>query len=211
MYEFTELHLTQTEFNNLVFMNPPKEWKREECPELPFEEEHEFLFDLCSKPLKEVVKKVIDRSELKGFKIDPTEVFESMQDIKARNEDVPWFESHALLSKHFNKKLMDRLWIRNPTYWQNGNGEWVGERTENPECSFYITDGNHRALVYAVHVACGKETYEPVKVLHASGILGWQPHSAHALEHDGKLKREGKKHYYKDRFHMHIGLFESSS
>ena len=216
MYEFTKLDLTQEEFNNLVFMNPPKEWKKEECPELPFEENHEFLLNLCSRPLKEVVKKVMERTGFKGPNLDPTKVFESMQDVKARNEDVPWFESHALLSTHFNKKLMDRLWIRNPTHWQNSDGKWVGEKAENPECSFYITDGNHRALVYAVHIACGKEIYEPVKALHAtswdiaSGILGWQPQTARALEHDGRLRREGKRPYYKDRFHMHIGLFESS-
>lgn len=216
MYEFTELELCQEEFNNLLFMNPPREWHKKECPELPFEEEHEFLFDLCSNPLKEVVKKVIKRSGLKEPKIDPTEVFESMQDVKARNEDGPWFESHALLSKHFNKKLMDKLWIRNPTHWQNESGEWIGEKTENPECSFYITDGNHRALVYAMHIACSKDTYEPVKALHAtswdiaSGILGWQPQPAHALEHNGKLKRKGKSHYYKDQLHMHIRLLGSS-
>ena len=111
---------------------------------------------------------------------------------------------------------MDRLWIRNPTHWQNGNGEWVGERIEKPECSFYITDGNHRALVYAMYIACSKDAYEPVKALHAtswdiaSGILGWQPQAAQALEHDGKLKRKGKRHYYKGQFHMHIRLLESS-
>ena len=103
MYEFTELQLCQEEFNILVFMNPPKEWKKEECPELPFEENHDFLLNLCSRPLKEVVEKVMERAGLKGPSLDPTKVFESMQDVKARNEDIPWFESHALLSKHFNK------------------------------------------------------------------------------------------------------------
>ena len=68
MYEFTELKLCQEEFNNLLFMNPSTEWKKEGCPELPFEKEHEFLLDLCSKPLKEVVKKVVERSGLKGPK-----------------------------------------------------------------------------------------------------------------------------------------------
>ena len=216
MYEFTELQLCQEEFNNLLFMNPPKEWNRDECPELPFAEEHEFLYNLCSKPLEEVVKKVIERSGFKGPNIDPTEVFESMQDVKARNEDVPWFESHALLSKHFNKKLMNRLWIRNLTHWQNENGKWVGERIDNPECSFYMTDGNHRALVYAMYIACSKDIYKPVKALHAtswdiaSGILGWQPQPAHALESDGRLKKKGKNQFFKNQFHMHTRLFDSN-
>lgn len=216
MYEFTKLQLCQKEFTNLLFMNPPKEWKEEECPELPFEESHEFLFNLCTKPLKEVVERIKERSGLKGQNQNPTKVFESLRDIKARNEDVPWFQSHALLSKHFNKQLMDNLWIRNLTHWKGEHGKYVGERVKHPECSFYITDGNHRALVYAMYLKCCKEAYEPVKALHAtswdiaSGILGWQPQPAHALEHDGRLNREGKNSAFKRQLHMHIRLLESN-
>jgi len=210
MYEFTELELSQEEFDNLLFMNPPDEWKKPEC------EEHEFLLDICSKPLKVVVEKVRERSGLKGPNIDPTKVFRSIQDVKAGNENMPWFKRHFLLSKNFNKDLMNRLWIRNLTHWKHANSKWVGERENHPECSFYITDGNHRALVYAMHIDCSEDTYEPAKALHAtswdiaSGILGWQPQPAHALEHNGKLQRKGKSHHYKGDFHMNIRLLGSS-
>ena len=106
---------------------------------------------------------------------------------------------------------MERLWIRNLTYWEKAPGEWTGERCNQPDCSFYVVDGNHRALVYAVHVLCG-EIYKPVKALHAtswdiaSGILGWQPNPAYALENDGKLK--GRTGAYKDRYHMYIELYK---
>ena len=57
MYEFTELELCEAEFNNLLFMNPPTEWYREECPELPFEEEHEFLLISALNPLRRLSKR----------------------------------------------------------------------------------------------------------------------------------------------------------
>ena len=203
MYEFTKLHLTQKEFNNLLFMNPPdhEEDKLED----------KFLESLCAKPLKYVVQKVMEKSSHNGK--DPTQIFQRI-DAKSKPGKGQWFKRHTLLSEHFTKELMDRLWIRNLTLWKNKSGEWKGERSDHQKCSFYITDGNHRALVYAVHVACG-ETYEPVKAIHAtswdiaSGILGWQPQPAHALERNGKLK--GKNQSYKDQFCMHIELFERSS
>ena len=201
MYKFTNLDLTKEEFFNLHFMNPPT---REED-----KLENEFLESLCSRPLKRVAKKVIEKSCYKGD--NPTEIFRGI-DVKQKNSTVPWFERHALISEHFHKELMDKLWIRNLTHWKTGTDEWTGERCNQPDCSFYVVDGNHRALVYAVHVLCGKESYQSVKALHAtswdiaSGILGWQPNPAYALENDGKLI--GKTGYYKDRHHMHIDLYE---
>ena len=66
MYEFTKLHLTQKEFNNLLFMNPPdhEEDKLED----------KFLESLCAKPLKYVVQKVMEKSSHNGK--DPTQIFQ---------------------------------------------------------------------------------------------------------------------------------------
>lgn len=203
MYEFTRLQLTQEEFNNLHFMNPPTH------EEDRFEDD--FLESLCAKALKNVVEMVIDKSSYKGK--DPTQIFQGI-DAKSKPGKGQWFRRHTLISKRFNIELMGSLWIRNLTHWNDGAGNWVGERTDQPKCSFYITDGNHRALVYAVQVVCGK-TYEPVKAIHAtswdiaSGILGWQPQPAHALENYGRLN--GRNQFYKDRFSMHIQLFESDN
>ena len=204
MYEFTQLKLTRDEFDNLLFMNAPTH------EDDKFEDD--FLETICTKPLKEVTRRVIQESGYKGK--DPTLIF---QDInrETRPGEGPWFRRHALLSKHFHRELLDTLWIRNLTLWTGQQGEPVGERVEQPECSFYLTDGNHRALVYAVHIACGKCDYEPVKAIHAtswdiaSGILGWQPNPAHALEHYGRLQRKGRSQYHTARYNMHIQLYNS--
>ena len=65
MYKFTNLDLTEEEFFNLHFMNPPT---REED-----KFDNEFIESLCSQPLKHVAKKVIEESCYKGN--NPTEIF----------------------------------------------------------------------------------------------------------------------------------------
>ena len=73
MYKFTELDLTEEEFFNLHFMNPPtrKEDKLE----------NEFLESLCSQPLKCVAEKVIEESCYKGD--NPIEIFRGI-DVKQK-------------------------------------------------------------------------------------------------------------------------------
>lgn len=147
MHEFRKLQLTEHEFNNMVFMGPPPWWigqeeyppdyNEEECPKLPVREEHRFLHSLCFKPIKDVAQKVIDRSGLYGKILNPTDVFEKIQ-IVARYDKEPWFKRHAHLSRHFRKNLMRAIWIRNLT---------PHERDQCSSKTFYVEDGNHRALV----------------------------------------------------------------
>ena len=206
MYEFTRLKLTKDEFENLVFMGPPNWWTekdkyppcwdKDKYPELPPGKDPGFLVDLCYKPLKDVVNKVIDRSGLKGQNPTPTEVFKGI-DVVARGEKVPWFERHARLSQRFSKGLMDKLWIRNLAR---------HERKSSRNESFYTEDGNHRVLVYALYIELTEMSYEPVEAIHAtswdiaSGILGHLPQPADALEHSGKLQYNGQytKHCKED-------------
>ena len=190
-YEFTKFELTEKdEFDNLVFMGAPSHWKeaKAEC------NSYNFLYDLCHKPLKYVVEKV-----MRGEKhADPNMVFENLLDITAKDEEYPWFLKHLRISRHFNRKLMDRLWIRNLTKYDDDdkNEDNKCERNKCPDGSFYMEDGNHRALVYAVHIACGVESYRPVKVLHATswdianGILGHSCQRAKAIENNGILNIE---------------------
>ena len=218
MYEFTKLQLSQDEFNNLVFMGPPPRWENEQTDppgwnqqergRLPLEEQHKFLLSLCHKPLKQVVEKVIERSGLQVPYLDPTRVFQKVR-IIARGEDTPWFERHACLSQHLHKSLMGELWIRNLSKYDGG------ERHKCPSGTFYIEDGNHRALVYAMHVECGALDYEPVAAIHAtswdlvSGILGHPVQSAHVLENNGRLKDDNK--HLVEQFHMHLDRYERST
>ena len=199
MYEYTKLQLTENEFNNLVFMGAPPWWTNEEeyapwcdqekCPKPPVLEEHKYLHSLCLKPLNYVVQKVIERSGLDRRNLNPTEVFEKI-DLIARYDKHPWFKQYVCLSRGFCKSLMGQIWIRNLT---------PHERNHCSSKTFYIEDGNHRALVYATHIACGTATYETVEAIHATS---WEEgaskkfcHSVQPpsnLENNGKLQTNGR-------------------
>ena len=182
MYEFTRLNLERDEFENLVFMGEPPWWREDE-------KWHRFLLDICYSPLKEVAKKVIEQSGLEGQDRIPVKIFDSI-DITAKDangevEKEPWFKHHARFSLSLSKGLMDKLWVRNLA---------PHERKCSPNGTFYIEDGNHRALVYAVHLELGKAVYESVDAIHstswdiANGILGHPMQPMNVLEHNGKLQ-----------------------
>ena len=182
---FTKLKLTRDEFDNLVFMGPPPAWERYLTPD-------QLPLKLCFKRLIDVVEEL--RKQTKGNSNDPCSVFEGLNGIKTPNvhgddEDDPWFKSHLLLCQKFDKRLMPPLWIRNVSKW--------GNETKHGGGPFYTEDGNHRALVFAMRLACGKEEYgDGVSALHATswdfaaGILGYEVHEASGLEHDGRLYPE---------------------
>ena len=168
-------------------MGEPPWWRKDE-------ERHTFLLNICYKPLKEVAKKVIELSGLHGEDRTPVKVFDSI-DITARNEkgeieEESWFKRHVCLSLSFEKDLMDNLWIRNLVK----SCVVPCERKHSPNGTFYIEDGNHRALVYAVHLELGMAVYEPVDAIHATswdianGILGHPMQPMDVLEHGGELQ-----------------------
>ena len=168
-------------------MGEPPWWGKDE-------DRHRFLLDICYKPLKEVAEKVIEQSALEGQDRMPVRIFDSI-DITARNEkgeveEEPFFKRHACLSLSFEKDLMDNLWIRNIAK----SSIAPRERERSPNGTFYIEDGNHRALVYAVHLELGMAVFEPVEAIHATswdianGILGHSMQPMSVLEHRGELQ-----------------------
>ena len=202
LYEFTRLKLERSEFDNLVFMGEPPWWREDE-------ERHRFLIDICYKPLKEVALKVIKRSGLEGQDRTPVKIFDSIditaKDEKGEIEKEPWFKRHAYMSRSLNKGLMGELWIRNLVK----SCVDAHERNGSPNGTFYLEDGNHRALVYAVHLELGKAVYEPVDAIHAtswdiaSGILGHLMQPMSVLEHNGKLQCNKAP---KENFRLPIGI-----
>lgn len=180
IYDFTHLKLGKDDFDNLVFMNAPeiKEWDRR------------WLVDLCVQPLWKVVEDVIQESRAVKA-AGATRIFERLN-VRAYDTDTEsWFEKHARLSKCFDKRLTPALWIRNV-------GPFDGKSSgrdilSNKGCKWYIDDGNTRALVYAVRIACGEEKFESVKAIHATswdftkGILRHQPQIAEELVRDGEF------------------------
>ena len=193
-YEYTKLELDKEEFENLIFMGPPPIWEK-------YPQEHRFLRSLCFKPLKDVVELVME--ETCKDETSAVSVFEGLQHIKVRNEEVPWFKKHLSISRAFDKSLMDKLWIRNIT---------KGGREKDSGGTFYIQDGNHRALVYAVLLRSTRAIYEKVEALHATswdiaqGILGYPIQSAHELENDGIFNQGGR--YEVNGFDAPITLYE---
>ena len=193
-YEYTKLELNKEEFENLIFMGPPPIWEKHP-------QEHSFLLSLCFKPLKDVVRLVMEETHKE--KTSALSVFEGLQHIKVRNEEVSWFKKHFSISRAFDKSLMDRLWIRNIT---------KGGREKESGGQFYLQDGNHRALVYAVALRCSGLSYEKVEALHATswdivqGILGYSIQSAHELENEGIFNQGGR--YEVSGFDAPITLYE---
>ena len=120
------------------------------------------------------------------------------------------FVKENLAIPHFEHGTHFYLDIDYETYKARGANrkgtEWATVETKNlfddrrkcPSGTFYVDDGNHRALVYAVHIACGATTYEPVEAIHAtswkgaSNELGYQPQDSTALEDNGKLQKSGR-------------------
>ena len=192
LYEFTELQLEQDEFNNLIFMGDPPwwtnineyppSWDRKKNPYLSMPEGQTFLNSLCYQPLKEVVKAVMKKSGLEGRNPTAVQVFDSVK-IIARGETD--------LSKSFQLTSMPRIWIRNLA---------PHEKRYSTEKSFYTDDGNHRALVYAMLVACGQVNYEGFSALHATswdiatGILGHSVQHANNLDNLGKLQIDNQSY-----------------
>ena len=75
-----------------------------------------------------------------------------------------------------------------------------------------MQDGNHRALVYAMLIACSNKGYEPVSALHATswdfaqGILGYEIQEASALIQEGRLYPDNRD--YITGFGGHIKVYE---
>lgn len=193
LYEFTKLRLTKDEFFNLVFMNEPPHWK--DNPE-----KYKFLLSLCGRSLKTVVKKVKKESSYEGQ--NPTDVFKGIN-VVSKDGGNPWFQRHVKISQDFDKKRMDKLWIRNLSDYPGG------EKDKCPSGSFYVEDGNHRALVYAMYIKLGKVEYSSVDAIHATswdiaaGILNFLPERAASLEYNGEL--QDKKRLRKE-FFLPIGI-----
>ena len=72
-------------------------------------------------------------------------------------EDEPWFEGCFLISARFDPRLMGELLVRPLAAYE--------KPAHSPKVRFYLEDGNHRALVYAVFLRLCAEKYQPVRVI----------------------------------------------
>ena len=134
--------LREADFDDLVFM---------EANDAVWANNQKLVDILTPKGKSRTLKEVVDRI-LKVYPHEsPIEVFKQL------SEDEPWFEGCFLISARFDLRLMGELLVRPLTAYE--------KPAHSLKIRFYLEDGNHRALVYAVFLRLHAEKYQPVRVV----------------------------------------------
>ena len=134
--------LDEADFNDLVFM---------EANDNVWADNQALVETLTPKGKSRTLKEVVDRI-LKVYPYQsPIKVFKQL------SADEPWFEGCFIISARFDPRLMGELLVRPLTAYE--------KPAHSPEIRFYLEDGNHRALVYAVSLRLHAVAYQPVRVI----------------------------------------------
>ena len=134
--------LNEAHFTNLVFMGTnPTVWDNNQ----------ELVDKLTPAGEPRTLKVVVERI-LAEYRYDlPIKIFKHL------SEDEPWFKGCFIVSARFDPRLFGELKIRPLD---------MEEKRDSPDGSFYLEDGNHRALVYAVFLRLNIiKRYKPVKAI----------------------------------------------
>ena len=140
--EYETFTLDEADFYDLVFM---------EANDSVWANNQELVDTLTPKGKSRTLKEVVDRI-LKAYPYQsPIKVFKHL------SEDEPWFEGCFIISARFDPRLMGELLVRPLAAYE--------KPAHSPEIRFYLEDGNHRTLVYAVFLRLCAEVYQPVRVI----------------------------------------------
>ena len=134
--------LREADFYDLVFM---------EANTSVWANNQKLVDTLTPKGKSRTLKEVVDRI----LQVYPHE--SPIQVFKQLSEDEPWFEGCFLIRARFDPRLLGELLIRPLTAYE--------KPAHFPKIKFYLEDGNHRALVYAVFLRLHAEKYQPVRVI----------------------------------------------
>ena len=134
--------LSKADFYDLVFM---------EANDNVWANNQKLVDTLTPKGKSRTLKEVVDRILEVYLYQSPIKVFKHL------SEDEPWFEGCFLISARFDPRLMGELLIRPLAAYE--------KPAHSPKIRFYLEDGNHRALVYAVFLKLCAEAYQPVRVI----------------------------------------------
>ena len=140
--EYKTFTLSEADFYDLVFM---------EANDAVWANNQKLVDLLTPKGKSRTLKEVVDRILQVYPHESPIEVFKQL------SEDEPWFEGCFLISARFDPRLMGELLVRPLAAYE--------KPVHSPNIRFYLEDGNHRALVYAVFLRLCAETYQPVRVI----------------------------------------------
>ena len=140
--EYKTFTLREADFYDLVFMEANTSvWAN-----------NQKLVDILTPEGKSrTLKEVVDRLLKVYLYQSPIKVFKHL------SADEPWFEGCFIISARFDPRLMGELLVRPLTAYE--------KPAHSPKIRFYLEDGNHRALVYAVFLRLHGETYQPVRVI----------------------------------------------
>lgn len=134
--------LDAAEFKNLVFMGTNDTvWANNQT----------LVDKLTPEGEPRTLKTVVERI-LAAYPFDhPLKIFKHL------SIDEPWFDGCFIVSARFDPHLLGELKIRPLD---------MEEESVSPDGVFYLEDGNHRALVYAVFLRLGIiEEYKPVSAI----------------------------------------------
>ena len=134
--------LREADFYDLVFM---------EANDAVWANNQKLVDILTPKGQSRTLKEVADRILEVYPRESPIKVFKQL------SEDEPWFEGCFIISARFDPRLMGELLIRPLTAYE--------KPAHSLNIRFYLEDGNHRALVYAVFLRLHAEKYQPVRVI----------------------------------------------
>ena len=139
---YETINLDEAQFRNLVFM---------EANNYVWLANHELVGKLtpCGEPrtLQDVVERIV--TEYGGLS--------SIEIFKRLSDNEPWFDGCFITSARFDYRLLGELKIRCLN---------EKEETDSPNGSFYLEDGNHRALVYLMFLRLGEiKEYKPVRAI----------------------------------------------
>lgn len=140
--EYSPLFLNEEQFSNLVFMGTNK---------TVWDNNQKLVDKLTPEGDPRTLKAVAERI-LTEYRHDlPIRIF------KYLSIDEPWFEGCFIVSARFDPRLFGELKIRLLD---------MEEKRVSPDGSFYLEDGNHRALVYAVFLQLELiKEYKPVRAI----------------------------------------------
>lgn len=138
--EYETFTLSEADFYDLVFM---------EANDSVWANNQELVDVLTPKGKSRTLKEVVDRIMQVYPHESPIQVFKQL------SEDEPWFEGCFIISARFDPRLMGELLVRPLAAYE--------KPAHSPKIRFYLEDGNHRALVYAVFLRLQAETYQPVR------------------------------------------------
>ena len=156
--EYETICLNETQFRNLVFMGTNdyvwlSNWKLV----------NKLTPDGESRTLQDVVNRIVAE-----YRYDsPIEIFKHLSECES------WFDGCFIMSARFDHRLLGELKIRPLD---------TEETSVSPDGSFYLEDGNHRALVYLVFLHFGLTEYKPVRAIVSEDwehIFPWKTKPSH--------------------------------